>query len=163
MSFATDKDSKLPTEHNEQFDEDQIADVMRDQVTGEISEAAVRAEGEEKVTWFVWILVLASSISGLLFGKFLRSLFISILSGYLYTLYTGYDTGVISGALVTIGSDLGPAELSNTQKELITSSTTLGALLGGLAAGIVSDFVGRKPVLAGANVSLFQSEESPET
>ncbi|KAF8609784.1 general substrate transporter [Ceratobasidium sp. AG-I] len=104
---------------------------MRDQTTGEISEAAVRAEGEEKVTWFVWILVLASSISGLLFG---------------------YDTGVISGALVTIGSDLGPAELSNTQKELITSSTTLGALLGGLAAGIVSDFVGRKPVLAGANV-----------
>lgn len=68
---------------------------------------------------------------------------------------------MISGALVTIGSDLGPAELSNTQKELITSSTTLGALLGGLAAGIVSDFVGRKPVLAGANVSPFQPEEEP--
>lgn len=60
---------------------------------------------------------------------------------------------MISGALVTIGSDLGPEHLSNTQKELITSATTLGALLGGLAAGIVSDFVGRKPVLAGANVS----------
>ena len=28
----------------------------------------------------------------------------------------GYDTGVISGALVTIGSDLGPAALSNGQK-----------------------------------------------
>ncbi|KAG8745362.1 myo-inositol transporter [Ceratobasidium sp. 414] len=130
MSVSTDKDSKLPTE-NENIDDEQIAEVARDQATGEISEAAVRAEGEEKVTWFVWILVLASSISGLLFG---------------------YDTGVISGALVTIGSDLGPAELSNTQKELITSSTTLGALLGGLAAGIVSDFIGRKPVLAVANV-----------
>lgn len=69
MSFSTDKDAKLPTEHNEHFDDEQIAEVMRDQVTGEISEAAVRAEGEEKVTWFVWILVLASSISGLLFGK----------------------------------------------------------------------------------------------
>ncbi|KAG9079576.1 myo-inositol transporter [Ceratobasidium sp. UAMH 11750] len=122
--------SKLPSE-NEHIDDEQIAEVARDQATGEISEAAVRAEGEEKVTWFVWILVFASSISGLLFG---------------------YDTGVISGALVTIGSDLGPAELSNTQKELITSSTTLGALLGGLAAGIVSDFIGRKPVLAVANV-----------
>lgn len=29
---------------------------------------------------------------------------------------TGYDTGVISGALVTIASDLGPAELSSGQK-----------------------------------------------
>lgn len=28
----------------------------------------------------------------------------------------GYDTGVISGALVTIGSDLGPAELSSGNK-----------------------------------------------
>ena len=28
----------------------------------------------------------------------------------------GYDTGVISGALVTIGGDLGPAELSSGQK-----------------------------------------------
>lgn len=29
---------------------------------------------------------------------------------------SGYDTGVISGALVSIGSDLGPAELSSGQK-----------------------------------------------
>ena len=35
---------------------------------------------------------------------------------YLAKRNTGYDTGVISGALVTIGSDLGPAELSNGQK-----------------------------------------------
>ena len=30
--------------------------------------------------------------------------------------FAGYDTGVISGALVTIGSDLGPGELSSLQK-----------------------------------------------
>ncbi|CAE6469634.1 unnamed protein product [Rhizoctonia solani] len=63
-----------------------------------------------------------------------------------------YDTGVISGTLVTIGSDLDPEQLSNTQKELITSATTLGAFFGGLAAGMISDFVGRRPVLAAANV-----------
>ncbi|CEL62814.1 Myo-inositol transporter 1 OS=Schizosaccharomyces pombe (strain 972 / ATCC 24843) GN=itr1 PE=3 SV=1 [Rhizoctonia solani AG-1 IB] len=130
MSFTAEKDSKVSIQHNENID-DPASKVLRDEATGEISEEAVRAESEEKVTFFVWVLVLASSISGLLFG---------------------YDTGVISGALVSIGSDLGPAQLSNTQKELITSATTLGALIGGLAGGMISDFVGRKPVLAAANV-----------
>ena len=37
-------------------------------------------------------------------------------------------------------------------QELITSSTTLGALLGGLVAGVLSDYLGRKPVLAVADV-----------
>ncbi|KDQ17790.1 hypothetical protein BOTBODRAFT_29944 [Botryobasidium botryosum FD-172 SS1] len=105
--------------------------ISRDIATGEISEVAIVAEGEERTTWFVWALVLCSSISGLLFG---------------------YDTGVISGALVTIGSDLGPQELSHIQKELITSATTLGALLGGLGAGIISDISGRKWILGAADV-----------
>ncbi|KAL9709156.1 hypothetical protein Ac2012v2_007509 [Leucoagaricus gongylophorus] len=60
-----------------------------------INELAVVAEGEERVTWFVWALVACSTISGLLFG---------------------YDTGVVSGALVTIGPDLGSSQLSNGQK-----------------------------------------------
>lgn len=78
---------------------------------------------------------------------------------------------MISGALVTIGGDLGPAELSSGQKvrfaighsrvprlipvqiqEFITSSTTLGALLGGLAAGMLSDYLGRRPVLGIADI-----------
>ena len=37
-------------------------------------------------------------------------------------------------------------------QELITSATTLGALIGGLVAGMLSDFVGRKPVLAISDV-----------
>ncbi|EIW79528.1 sugar transporter [Coniophora puteana RWD-64-598 SS2] len=106
-------------------------DVLAHTQAGEISEAAVVAEGAEHTTWFVIGVVACCSISGLLFG---------------------YDTGVISGALVSIGGDLGPAELSDGQKEFITSSTTLGALLGGLAAGALSDITGRRPVLGLADV-----------
>ncbi|KAL7409772.1 general substrate transporter [Mrakia frigida] len=97
----------------------------------EVDEGDVIAEGEETVTWFVWGVIFAAAIAGLLFG---------------------YDTGVISGTLVVIGGDLGPEVLSNGQKELITSATTLGALMGGLAAGIGSDVIGRKWVLSVANV-----------
>jgi len=37
-------------------------------------------------------------------------------------------------------------------QELITSATTLGALLGGLVAGVLSDWTGRKLVLGIADV-----------
>lgn len=37
--------------------------------SGVISEALVVAEGEERTTWFVWLLVACASISGLLFGE----------------------------------------------------------------------------------------------
>ncbi|VDB86463.1 unnamed protein product [Peniophora sp. CBMAI 1063] len=108
-----------------------IEDIADNLAAGEISELVVVAEGEERTTWFVWLLVFCSSISGLLFG---------------------YDTGVISGALVTIGNDLNANGLDNGQKELITSATTLGALLGSIGAGTLSDYIGRRPVLAIADV-----------
>ncbi|KAG9022547.1 myo-inositol transporter, partial [Tulasnella sp. UAMH 9824] len=110
------------------------ADESQQPLTRTSDDRTLEAEldaNDTATTWYIWMLVLASSISGLLFG---------------------YDTGVISGALVTIRGDLGPPELSNMQKELITSSTTLGALLGGLAGGIISDWTGRKWVLGIADV-----------
>ncbi|KAF8179882.1 general substrate transporter [Pholiota molesta] len=122
---------KLQTEGGSLSEVNSLNNILRDSDSGEINELAVVAEGEEKTTWFVWILVMCSTISGLLFG---------------------YDTGVISGALVTIGSDLGPEALSNGQKELITSATTLGALLGGLIAGVLSDWTGRRLVLGVADI-----------
>lgn len=36
---------------------------------GEVSELAVIAEGEDKTSWFIWLLVCCTSISGLLFGE----------------------------------------------------------------------------------------------
>ncbi|CED85172.1 general substrate transporter [Phaffia rhodozyma] len=111
--------------------EDDTIGIKASTVRREIDENVVIAEGEEKVTLYVWALVTTAAVAGLLFG---------------------YDTGVISGTLVSIGSALGPAVLSSGQKELITSATTLGALLGGLAAGLSSDWIGRKMVIAVANV-----------
>jgi len=49
-------------------EENSLRDVLRDIDSGEINELAVVAEGEERTTWFVWILVICSTISGLLFG-----------------------------------------------------------------------------------------------
>ena len=42
---------------------------MQERFSDEFTEAAVVAEGEDKNTWFVWLLVLCTSISGLLFGE----------------------------------------------------------------------------------------------
>lgn len=51
-----------------------------------------------------------------------------------------------------IGKDLSNHLLSNREKEIITSATTAGALVGGLASGTLSDFLGRKPIIGLANV-----------
>ena len=71
-----------------------------------------RLGGQEKTTLMnagkvVWLLTFSAGISGLLFG---------------------YDTGVISSTLVSIGSDLSGRELTTTDKSLITAVTSLFAL-----------------------------------
>lgn len=89
---------------------------------------------DQPVSKWVWVLAFAAGIGGLLFG---------------------YDTGVISGALVVIGTSLGGHELTNGGKEFITSATSLGALLGGIIAGALADFFGRKPVIAIASIIII--------
>ncbi|KAK2748706.1 hypothetical protein FQN57_000287 [Myotisia sp. PD_48] len=95
-------------------------------------------------TWFIWALTFSAGISGLLFG---------------------YDTGVISSTLVSIGTDLSRRELTILDKSLITSSTSLFALLASPLAGILADKWGRKPVIIFADIffilgSLWQSVSS---
>lgn len=80
---------------------------------------------------FVVALTLASSISGFMFG---------------------YDTGYISSALVQVGTDLLNKVLSSGEKELITSATSLGALLGAILGGVLANIIGRKRVLFGSNI-----------
>ena len=56
-------------ELNEELEYNMIA-------AGEISELAVVAEGEERTTWFVWLLVCCCTISGLLFGENIDCVFL---------------------------------------------------------------------------------------
>ncbi|KAJ9191893.1 hypothetical protein DTO021D3_5128 [Paecilomyces variotii] len=75
---------------------------------------------------FVWILTFSAGISGLLFG---------------------YDTGVISSMLVSIGSDLSNRPLTTTDKSIITSCTSLFALIASPIAGLLADRLGRRKVI----------------
>jgi MFS transporter, SP family, solute carrier family 2 (myo-inositol transporter), member 13 len=75
---------------------------------------------------FVWSLTVAACISGLLFG---------------------YDTGVISSTLVSIGTDLSQRPLTTLDKGLITSCTSLFALVASPIAGVLADRVGRKNII----------------
>ncbi|ORY00194.1 general substrate transporter [Basidiobolus meristosporus CBS 931.73] len=61
----------------------------------------------------------------------------------------GYDTGIISGAMLTMKEEF---NLDTVQQEFIVGGLTLGAIFGGLAAGLCSDIFGRKPVIMTSSV-----------
>ncbi|RDI82383.1 Mediator of RNA polymerase II transcription subunit 5 [Venturia inaequalis] len=75
---------------------------------------------------FIWVLTFCAGVSGLLFG---------------------YDTGVISSTLVSIDSSLSRRALTILDKSLITSSTSLFALLISPISGLLADGLGRKKVI----------------
>lgn len=56
----------------------------------------------------------------------------------------GYDTGVISGALLFLRETFA---LSPNQQEIATSSVLIGAIIGAIGAGRVNDALGRKKTL----------------
>ncbi|CAK4034801.1 Myo-inositol transporter 1 [Lecanosticta acicola] len=74
----------------------------------------------------IHFLTLSAGISGLLFG---------------------YDTGVISSTLVSIGSDLSDRPLTTTDKSLITAITSLLALISAPWTGYFADKYGRRSVI----------------
>ena len=63
---------------------------------------------------------------------------ITALGGLLF----GYDTGVVSGALLFLKNDF--PHISALQKELVTSFLLAGATVGAIGAGRVSDRIGRQ-------------------
>ncbi|KAK3986229.1 general substrate transporter [Cladorrhinum sp. PSN332] len=77
-------------------------------------------------TLFIYLLTFSAGISGLLFG---------------------YDTGVISSTLVSLGTSLSSRPLTSLDKSIITSSTSLFALLISPFSSILADRLGRKRVI----------------
>ncbi len=75
-------------------------------------------------------------------GKVRRHVALSAAVTALGGLLFGYDTGVVSGALLFVKKDFGG--LSSFQEELITSLLLIGAVVGALAAGRVADLIGRR-------------------
>lgn len=66
--------------------------------------------------------------------------FIAALAGLLF----GFDTGIISGALLFVANDF---TLSTWQKELIVSSVLVGAMCSSVASGFLTDRYGRRRIM----------------
>jgi sugar porter (SP) family MFS transporter len=87
-------------------------------------------------------------------GRVRRHVAISAAVTALGGLLFGYDTGVVSGALLFLKKDFGG--LSSFQQELVTSLLLVGAMAGALAAGRLADRIGRrKTVLTTAAVFII--------
>lgn len=71
--------------------------------------------------------------------------FFTILGGFLF----GYDTGVISGAMLFITPDF---NLTPAQKELVVSIALVGSFIGALTAGIIADRFGRRVSIGIASI-----------
>ncbi|CAG8551595.1 979_t:CDS:10 [Paraglomus occultum] len=92
------------------------------------SELLNELEQSSKVTLFLWWLAIVISLGGFLFG---------------------YDTGVISSAMLLIEKDF---VMTAFEKGMIVGGTTIGAFFGGLGAGYISDTSGRRFTLALASL-----------
>ena len=118
---------------------DEHADGRRDSRVGEIAVLSSIEDGDtSKAVWLISACVsLGVSCS-------VRHVMVPA-QAFLLTEPTtlGYDTGYISSVLITLGKDLGHT-LSANEKELVTSITSGGALVGAIFAGLSADHYGRK-------------------
>ena len=79
-----------------------------------------QADEKTKVKPFVYVAVVVAAVGGLLFG---------------------YDTGVISGAILFIKSEF---SLSDTMEEIVVSAVLVGAVIGATLGGTLTNRLGRR-------------------
>jgi sugar porter (SP) family MFS transporter len=87
---------------------------------------------ENNSSGFVYVAAAISALGGMLFG---------------------YDTGVISGAILFISKDF---SLTQLQVEVVVSCVLIGALIGAMTGGVLADRFGRRRVII-ATATLFVS------
>jgi sugar porter (SP) family MFS transporter len=85
-------------------------------------------KAKPKLKGFVYVAVGVAALGGLLFG---------------------YDTGVISGAIIFIKKDFA---LSPTMEEIVVSSVLVGAVLGAIIGGALTDRFGRRRMIILAGI-----------
>ena len=112
-------------------DDDAGAPLIADCQSSKGADYTTSAEATVSPNLFIWVMACTSAISGVLFG---------------------YDTGVISSTLVSVGSDLSSRPLNTLDKSLITSSTSFFALISSPVAGVLADHLGRKRVILLADI-----------
>lgn len=107
-----------------------VMDVNIDQAPSDDKESEQQAliqtshlESKQTTPLYVYFLTVFAAIGGFLFG---------------------YDTGVISGAMILIKQEF---DLSSFWQELIVSVTIGAAILGALLGGFLNQQLGRKPLL----------------
>ena len=93
-------------------------------------EALIKRSMKEKAPLYVYFLTAFAAIGGFLFG---------------------YDTGVVSGAMILIKQEF---HLSNFWQELIVSATIGTAIIGALLGGFLNQWFGRRPMLI-ASATVF--------
>lgn len=89
-------------------------------VNTEIREGQDSSGKTHKVSIFIIMSIIISSVGGIIFG---------------------YDTGIIGGAIVFIGKEF---QINDYMQGIIVSMSLLGAMIGALAAGPLADRYGRK-------------------
>src|SRR5207302_1494332 len=87
------------------------------------NENAALSNAQLRTARFVYVAAVFAALGGLLFG---------------------YDTGVISGALIFIKREFG---LTTVAEEIVVSGVLLGATLGAIVGGKAADLFGRRRVL----------------
>jgi MFS family permease len=92
----------------------------------EVSTGSAASEGGSNN--LVYVVATVAAMGGLLFG---------------------YDTGIISGALLFIADDFG---LSDTAQQIVVASLLLGAVFGALFGGPLADRIGRRRAIMVAAV-----------